>query len=158
MVPHILPGPVYSSSSPAFNSSNQSYSSSVGDGGYHHSASGSYSKFGASQSFDQTKKSLDDELKELDSQLDSQLDSKMLSKVRTCSPYLKWLTAPDKHSLVVVSGRVALSKFLNLTIYIFSSNIYSFKKKLPLEQQNLFFALLLLYRFILCSCLVYGNI
>lgn len=77
-----LLGPVYSSSSPAFNSSNQSYSSSVGDGGYHHSASGSYSKFGASQSFDQTKKSLDDELKELDSQLDSQLDSKMLSKVR----------------------------------------------------------------------------
>lgn len=73
-------GPVYSSSSPAFNSSNQSYSSSVGDGGYHHSASGSYSKFGAGQSFDQTKKSLDDELKELDSQLDSQLDSKMLSK------------------------------------------------------------------------------
>lgn len=73
-------GPVYSSSSPAFNSSNQSYSSSVGDGGYHHSASGSFSKFGTSQSFDQTKKSLDDELKELDSQLDSQLDSKMLSK------------------------------------------------------------------------------
>lgn len=77
-------GPVYSSSSPAFNSSNQSYSSSVGDGGYHHSASGSYSKFGTSQSFDQsfdqTKKCLDDELKELDSQLDSQLDSKMLSK------------------------------------------------------------------------------
>lgn len=76
---------MYSSSSPAFNSSNQSYSSSVGDGVYHHSASGSYSKFATSQSFDQTKKSLDDELKELDSQLDSQLDSKMLSKVCTLS-------------------------------------------------------------------------
>lgn len=44
-------------------------------------------KFGANQSFDDTKKSLDDQLKELDSQLDSQLLSKVMNFSAECFHY-----------------------------------------------------------------------